>query len=97
MPFGIVEGLSLLGTVGKLLSPQTTPQPQTTSLDRNEFMDLFQEAMEKYDEGTPVDEKTAKDKLELLFNYLDTNQDGSVSKSEFSNLASMITSGKLKV
>ena len=29
--------------------------------------------------------------------YLDSNQDGSLSKGEFANLTSMITSGKLKV
>ncbi len=99
MTFGIVEGLSLLGTVGKILNPQTTTTQatQSTSLDKSDFMEMFQEAMEKYDKGNSVDEETAKDKLEMLFSYLDSNQDGSLSKGEFANLTSMITSGKLKV
>ncbi|MDX9703851.1 MAG: EF-hand domain-containing protein [Candidatus Auribacterota bacterium] len=99
MSFGILEGISLLGTVGKILNPQAAAGQtvQKTSIDRNEFMSLFQEAMSKYDEKNTVDEATAKDKLEMLFNYLDSNQDGTVSKSEFSNLASLVTEGNLKI
>lgn len=100
MSFGIAEGLTLLGAVGKFLNPQQQA-PQKASLDRDEFMSMFQEAMSKYGQtGTstvPVDDATAQDKLEMLFSFLDTNQDGAVSKGEFNELQSMITSGKLRV
>ncbi|MEW6534460.1 MAG: hypothetical protein AB1454_02430 [Candidatus Auribacterota bacterium] len=83
MSFGFTEILGLAGSVSQFLAngAKQSAQAQTTQIDKNQFMSLFQEAMQKYGDSSTDAESLAK--IPNLFALLDTNQDGMLSKSEF--------------
>ncbi len=99
MPFGFMEAIGLLGTVSKLLSPQQAPaQPtyQSSGMNKEEFKNLFKEALaeSKQDSSATADAKTDLQSLPELFDYLDSNKDGTLSKSEFEKLDDLLAMAK---
>lgn len=91
MSFGILEAIGMVGNVAQLLNPnQSTAQAQPAQLDREQFMSLFNEAMNKYKSQSSEESEDLEEKLPEIFALLDTNKDGTLSKSEFEQLAPML-------
>lgn len=101
MPFGIMEAIGLVGSIANALNPQApaTASTEATSnaLTKKDFKSMFMEAMNEYDSGKPQTEEDIKEKLNLLFSFLDTNKDGSVSKNEFDQLRTLLNNGNLRL
>ena len=92
MGFGIMDMIGLVGSVANSLSNQSTATTQSTqtALTKDDFKSMFLEAMNEYDSASPQTDEEMKEKLNLLFTYIDTNKDGAISKDEFSHLKGLL-------
>jgi len=101
MSFGFMDAIGLVGSVANVLNPQAaaarTQATQPAALTKDDFKSMIAEAIGDFKSPESLSEEEIQEKLGLLFTFMDTNKDGSVSKNEFDQLRALLNNGNLRL
>ena len=96
MAFGFMDAIGLVGSIANAINPPSTAtstQTAQTALSKDDFKSMIADAIKEQTTPQSFTEEEIQEKLSLLFSFMDTNQDGSVSKNEFDQLRALLNNG----